>query len=229
MKILLADDDRDLVDLLRYAFKRDGHTPLTAYDGEAALRAVATETPDVIVLDINMPKRSGLDVLKELRRTCQVPVLMLTALGDEDHLVMAFKLGADDYLAKPFRPRELSVRVEALYRRIKSPSKRETQGEVLTCGGIALDSRRREVLEDGKPVQLTRNEYSLLHYLMLNKGIIVSVADILVNVWGYDAEESEDIVKVTVSRLRRKIEPDPSHPRYVTTMHGVGYTIQEPA
>jgi DNA-binding response OmpR family regulator len=228
VKILFADDDRDLVDLLRYAFKRDGHNPITAFDGEAALRLIQSEAPDIVVLDVNMPKRSGLDVLQELRQYSQVPVLMLTAVGDEDHLVAAFKLGADDYLVKPFRPRELSVRVEALQRRSKPTTRgRDVPRQALNCGEITLDTHSREVLIAGQPVKLTRNEYALLHYLMLNKGIIVNVSDILVNVWGYDAEESEDIVKVTISRLRHKIEPDPSHPRYIKTMHGVGYSIQD--
>ncbi len=228
MKVLLADDDRELVDLLRYAFKRDGHTPVTAFDGEAALRMLEMEGPDIVLLDLNMPKRHGLDVLKEIRRHSQVPVLVLTGVGDEDHIVNAFKMGADDYVVKPFRPRELTVRVDALLRRTLNSAPRSHNGSpVLTCGEIAVDPRRREVTFGMRPIRLTRNEFGLLHYLMLNKGIVISASDLLMNVWGYDAEESEDIVKVTISRLRHKVELEPSEPRYIKTVHGVGYVMQE--
>jgi two-component system, OmpR family, response regulator RpaB len=228
MKILLVDDDRDLVDLLRYAFKRDRHTPVTAFDGEAALRVYETEGADVVVLDMNMPKRDGLSVLQELRRQSQVPVIMLTAMGDEDHLVKAFEMGADDYLVKPFRPRELNMRVEALIRRSTLPSSSQpASSRTLICGEVTLDPQQRVVTVSKRAVRLTKNEFALLHYLMLNSEITVSTSDILANVWGYDTEESEDLVKVAISRLRHKVEADPSQPHYIKTMYGVGYMLHD--
>ena len=228
MKILLADDDQELVDLLRYAFKRDGHTPVLAYDGDVAWRVFASEQPNVVILDLNMPKRSGLNVLAEIRRHSQVPVLMLTGIGDEDNLVNALKAGADDYLVKPFRPRELKARIEALLRRSQSTHPHQAApGAPLRCGNLTLDPRRRAVTIADRPVRLTRNEFALLHYLMLNRETVVNVSNIIMHVWGYDADESEDIVKMTVSRLRRKIEPDPAHPSYIKTVHGVGYVVEE--
>ncbi len=227
MKVLLADDDREMVDLLRYVFKRDGHSVVTAFDGDLALRVFDAEGPDVVILDVNMPKRDGMHVLRELRQRSQVPVLMLTALGDEDQIVNAFKNGADDYLTKPFRPRELKVRIESLVRRSQDLYRRqETSAHPLTCGEITLDARRRSVKVSSQEVQLTRKEFDLLHYLIANKGTVVGVSDILAHVWGYDADESEDIVKITVSRLRHKIEENPSQPRYVKTMHGIGYVME---
>ncbi len=227
MKILLADDDREMADLMCYAFKRDGHTAVTAFDGEEALRLFGAEAPDVVILDVSMPKRDGLHVLQALRQHSQVPVLMLTALGDEDHVVNAFRSGADDYLTKPFRPRELKVRIDALVRRNEaSLRKPDPVSKVVTCGELTIDVHRRVVTVTGRPVQLTRKEFDLLHHLLLHKGMVLSVPDILVHVWGYDADESEDIVKVTVSRLRHKIEQDPSQPRYIKTSHGAGYILE---
>jgi DNA-binding response OmpR family regulator len=227
MKILLADDDRDLVDLLRYSFQRDGYAVVTAFDGEAALRVLEIESPDVVVLDMMMPKRSGMDVLHEMRRSSQVPIIILTALGDEEHAVSALRAGADDYVTKPFRPRELRARVEVSLRRARVwDMARRKQGGSITCGEVTLDPQRREVTVAGRPVQLTRIEFTMLHYLMLNRDIVVSVSDILANVWNYAADQNEDVVKVTVSRLRRKLEADPSHPCYIITVPGAGYMFK---
>ena len=227
MKVLLADDDHDLIDLLRYSFQRDGHVVRIAYDGEAALRMIQAETPDLVVLDLMMPKRNGMEVLKELRRSNSVPVIVLTALGDEDHIVDALKLGADDYLVKPFRPRELDARARAIVRRSREQTNpAENPSMPIALGDVALDPRTREVTVSGEPVQLTRTELSLLHYLMLNRNLILTVSDIISNVWGYDADENDDVVKVTVSRLRRKLETDPSNPKYILNVPGVGYKFQ---
>jgi two-component system response regulator VicR len=224
MKVLLADDDRDLINLLRYSFQRDGHSVRTAYDGEEALQMIRAETPDLLVLDLMMPKRNGMEVLKELRRSNSVPVIVLTALGDEDHVVDALKLGADDYLVKPFRPRELDARAQAIVRRSREQAgSKGNPSQPITLGDVALDPRTREVTVSGQPVQLTRTELSLLHYLMLNRNLVLTVSDIISNVWGYDADENDDVVKVTVSRLRRKLEADPSNPKHILNVPGVGY------
>ncbi len=227
MKILLADDDRDLIDLLRYAFQRDGHSVVMAFDGEAALRMIQSESPDLVVLDLMMPKRDGMQVLKELRRSKNVPVIMLTALGDEDHVVDALQLGADDYLVKPFRPRELRARAQALLRRSRDPLTSSKPAQPIEVGDVALDPGTRQVSVQGRPAQLSRTEFSLLHYLMLNRNVIVSPSDIIANVWGYEADENDQVVKVTVSRLRRKLETDPSNPQYIVNVPGVGYKFHD--
>jgi DNA-binding response OmpR family regulator len=225
-KVLLADDDRDLIDLLRYTFQRDGYAVSLAFDGEMALHKLQTDAPDLLVLDLMMPKRSGMDVLRELQHSSHVPVIVLTALGDEDHVVDALELGADDYLVKPFRPRELRARAQALLRRCREEVRiQEKAAAPLVVGSVRLDPRTRGVTVDGNPVQLSRTEFSLLHYLMLSRGV-VSVPDIIANVWGYEADANDEVVKVTVSRLRRKIEADPSNPRYVVNVPGVGYRFQ---
>ena len=224
MKILLADDDRDLVDLLSYVFKRHGHTPVGVYDGQAALQAFHAISPDLVILDLNMPRLGGRETLRELRKHSQVPVIILTAVGDEDRLVSAFEEGADDYIVKPFRHRELVVRADALLRRNPTQSGRAAAAaKAMTCGDIAIDPRRREVSVAGSPLRLTRTEFNLLYYLMLNQGTVLSVSDIISNIWGFDSEVSEDAVMVSISRLRHKVEPDPAHPRYIVTTPGAGY------
>ncbi len=227
MKILLADDDRDLVDLLRYSFQRIGYSVVLAYDGESALQAVETESPDLIVLDLMMPKRNGMEVLKEIRRLGNLPVIVLTALGDEDHVVDALQLGADDYLVKPFRPRELNARAQALLRRSQQQASALPRlAWPMEIGGVSLNPATRQVTVEGRPVQLSRTEFSLLHYLMLNRNMVLSLASIIANVWGYEADENVEVVKVVVSRLRRKIESDSSHPQYIVNVPGVGYKFQ---
>ncbi|MBI5651849.1 MAG: response regulator transcription factor [Chloroflexi bacterium] len=227
MKILVADDDRDLVDLLRYTFQRDGYAVALAYDGEMAVRAAQSECPDLVVLDLMMPKRNGMEVLGEIRRHGNTPVIMLTALGDEEHIVNALEIGADDYLVKPFRPRELRARTQALLRRSRSAGKVQEKSAVpLTFGEVKLDPGSRSVTIADRSLQLTRTEFDLLHYLMLNRDMVVSASDIIGAVWGYDADENDEVVKVNVSRLRRKLEQDPANPRYVINVHGVGYKFQ---
>lgn len=226
-KILFVDDDRDLVGILRYTFQRDGYSVVTAFDGEAGLRAIKAEIPDIVVLDLMMPRRSGIEVLEEMRQFKNVPVIVLTALGDEENVVSALGLGADDYVVKPFRPRELKARVQALVRR--SRGKIEAQDALtapLDLAGVKLNPVSHEVIVGNRPVSLTRTEFALLQYLMANHDAVIAVPEIVASVWGYEAEESDEVVKVTVSRLRRKIEPDPAKPRYIINLPGVGYKFQ---
>lgn len=229
MKLLLADDDRELVELLRYAFNRDGHRMITAYDGATALQLFQVERPDLVLLDVNMPKRSGVEVLREIRRRSKVPVLMLTVQADEDSVVNALEYGADDYVTKPFRPRELRARVRALSRRRQDwPESNGHHMEKIAFGDIQLDPVPREVRVRGEQVKLTPTEFSLLHFLMLNHNVVVRPSSIMANVWGYDADETDDVVRVCISRLRRKIELDPSNPRCLVNVSGVGYKFQTP-
>jgi DNA-binding response OmpR family regulator len=227
MKILIADDDRDLVDWLGYSFRRDGHSVLTAYNGEAALRVFQTGAPDIIVLDLAMPQRSGMDVLQEIRRHSQVPIILLTGIGDEGHVVQGLHSGADDYVMKPFRPLELKARAAAILRRSSQGVQARAQAlNPLMCGEITLDPRTRQVTVSGRPVKLTPTEFQVLEYLMVNQGTVVRLSDILANVWGYDADQGEDVVRLGISRLRHKVEPDPAHPHYIFNVPGHGYVIR---
>lgn len=224
MKILVADDDRDLVDLIRYALYRDGYTVTTAFDGDAALRVFRLERPDLVILDLIMPKHSGMDLLQEIRKETDVPILILSALRDEEHVVNALYKGADDYMTKPFGPRELTARTRALLRRTgQSNKKSDAFMEPLVLGQITLRPDTREVLVGEDKVRLSRTEFELLKYLMINHRMVVGFQDILSQVWGYDREQNMEVVKVTISRLRQKIETKAGVPRYIVSVPGVGY------
>ncbi len=227
MKVLLIDDDRDLVDLLRYSFQRNGYKVLVAFDGEMGLRTFEMEPPDLIVLDLMMPKRDGMQVLKEIRAVSQVPIIILSASGDEDRLVAALENGADDFLVKPFRPRELRARSQAVVRRAKHTGEtKPRQARSLSYGSLSLDPGTRQVTLNGKQLQLTAKEFGLLYYLMMNSGVVLNASDLIANVWGFDSNENEEILKVAIYRLRHKVEPDPSRPRYIVNVPGQGYMFQ---
>jgi two-component system response regulator VicR len=227
--ILLVDDDRELIDLLAFALKRAGLEPIAAYDAQSAMRLFDEREPSLVVLDINLGTSSGLDVLRELRRRSQVPVIMLTALDSEEDKVRGLELGADDYLTKPFSHRELVARIKAQLRRSAHewPARRAAQSK-LEVGPIVLDTAEHSVTRSGQPVSLTVTEFRLLHCLMSNAGTVVSTGTLLKQVWGYHDAGASDVVRVTVHRLRRKLEEDPSRPRLLHTIPGVG-VLMKPA
>jgi two-component system response regulator VicR len=230
MRILLVDDDRELIDLLAFALKRAGLEPIGAHDAVAAIRMFEERHPDLVVLDINLGASSGFDVLKELRRRAQVPVIMLTALDSEEDKVRGLELGADDYLTKPFSHRELIARIRAQLRRSGQewPARRVTETR-LEVGSITLDMAEHSVTKSGQRVSLTVTEFRLLHCLMTNAGTVVPTAALLKQVWGYQDPGGSDVVRVTVHRLRRKLEQDPSRPSLLHTIPGVGVLLKSDA
>lgn len=226
MKVLLADDDREQLDVLQFIFRRAGYGILTASDGQSAWALFQIESPDLLVLDMQMPKSNGLEVLRAVRSQSGVPVMMLTVLNEEETAVRALDFGADDYLTKPYHPGELRARAHALLRRSQRPREgRHTPKKRLVCHDIMLDPDGWQVTVANEPVRLTRTEFSLLHYLMLNANTVVRTGAILENVWGYSANESDEVLRASVSRLRKKIEIDPSHPQYILNSPGVGYML----
>lgn len=227
MKVLIADDDQDHVAILRFAFELDGHKVVTAFDGAMAWHIFEHESPDLVVLDLNMPKQSGMDVLQRIRLQSKVPVIVLSVVTDENKIVGALDSGADDYVLKPFSPRELRARTRALLRRSQDgvePPPRQL-APISLCD-FQLDPRKRQVIVSGELIHLTRTEFELLYYLILNHDNVLREADIVANVWGYDAEETDEVVRVTIHRLRRKIDLNPSSPSCIITVTGVGYMFQ---
>jgi len=227
VRILLVDDDRELIDVLAFALRRAGLEPIPAHDAPAALRLFKERHPDLVVLDINLGASKGFDVLKELRRRAALPVIMLTALDSEDDKVRGLEAGADDYLTKPFSHRELIARIRAHLRRSgqdwRAPGARETR---LQVGSLTLDLAEHSVTKRGQQVRLTVTEFRLLHCLMANAGTVVSTNELLRQVWGYQGPGGSDVVRVTVHRLRRKLEQDPSSPHLLLTIPGVGVLLK---
>jgi len=221
LKILVADDDRDLRDLVGFTLTQAGYLVIKAQDGTTALRAVAEEAPDLVILDINMPGASGFQVCESIRRNSRVPIMMLTVRGEEQDLVRALELGADDYLTKPFSPRTLLARGKALLRRVGAE-----RASLLSVGKLTLDPDEHTVrIADAEPIRLTKLELRLLQMLLANAGRTVSSDRLLVHVWGHRGSGDRQLLKQLVHRLRQKIELDPATPQRLQTASGAGYKL----
>ena len=224
-RLLLVEDEPSLVLTLSDRLASEGYEVETAGDGDTALARAAAEPFDLVLLDVQLPGRNGFDVCRDLRqRGVQVPVLMLTARSQVVDRVVGLKLGADDYLTKPFEMIELLARIEALLRRAKGPP---PEAGVHRLGGLRIDLPRAEVHRDGAPVPLSTLEFKLLRYLLENPGRVISRDELLDRVWGYDAAAQTRTVDVHVASLRQKIEPNPARPQHVVTVHRLGYKLVE--
>jgi DNA-binding response OmpR family regulator len=222
MKILIADDDLDLQALIAFTLSQSGFAVVKASDGVSALKLFTQELPDLVVLDINMPGHSGFDVCARIREQSRVPVMMLTARGEEEDLVKALELGADDYLNKPFSPRTLIARVKALLRRAGL----EANAVPVAAGRIKLDIDEHTVqVGDSEPVRLTKLETRLLQMLLMNVGHTVSSDRLLMQVWGHKGAGDRQLLKQLVRRVRQKIEVDPAVPQLLQTAPGAGYKL----
>ena len=219
-RILVVDDEEMIVRTVKAYLDQEGFKTYTAYDGEEALRAFNEKGPDLIVLDLMLPKLSGIEVTKKIRATSTVPIIMLTAKAAEADRVVGLELGADDYVVKPFSPRELVARVRAVLRRIDGET---GASERLVSGKMEIDLRSREVVVDGKPIELTPTEFDLLSYLAHHPGQVFTRLQLLREVQGYTYDAFARTIDTHVKNLRHKIEEDPKEPKYILTVHGVGY------
>jgi len=219
--ILVVDDDQKTVDLIRLYLKKDGYRVLAAYDGRTAIDLARNRRPGLIILDLMLPKIDGLDVCRQLRAESQVPIIMLTAKTTENDKLIGLDLGADDYVTKPFSPRELVARVRAVLRRGMAES--DPGPEQILYGDLEIDFVRHEARIDGATVHLTPKEFTLLEIMIKQPGRVFSRLELLELAFGYDYQGFERTVDVHMMNLRKKIENDPAHPRYVQTVYGVGY------
>lgn len=228
-KILVVDDEAAVRRILTTRLSMAGYEVVVASDGEEALEVYERECPNLIVLDIMLPKLDGYGVCRELRKTSDVPIIMLSALGTIADRITGLDLGADDYLPKPFSPKELEARIQTILRRVEDNFQppTSTQG-VIKIGRIEIDTNRRQVFRDSKRVSLTYTEFSLLEMLFRNPGETVPRAHILQELWGYPPRRTADlrVVDVYVARLRSKLENDPRNPELIITVRGIGYTSQ---
>ncbi len=228
-KILVVDDETSIAKLLQFNLEKAGFEVVAAYDGKQALEMVYQEKPDFIILDLMLPKMDGMDVCKALRQErIQTPILMLTAKDDELEKILGLELGADDYLTKPFSPREVVARVKAILRRTQtSPDQPQDGGDVvLQFGNIRIYPERYEVLRGEEKVELTPKEFELLHHLASYHGRVMTRDQLLNAVWNYDFIGDSRIVDVHVSHLREKLEEDTKNPRYIKTVRGLGYKLE---
>ena len=222
--ILVVDDDVKTVDLIRLYLEKDGYRVLTAYDGRQALEIARGKSPGLIILDLMLPRLDGLDVCRILRSESKVPIIMLTAKSTEDDKLIGLDLGADDYVTKPFSPRELVARVRAVLRR--TSSEEEVGPHELSYGHLVVDFVRHQARLAGKPVHLTPKEFNLLETMIKQPGRVFSRLELLEHAFGFDYGGFERTVDVHVMNLRKKIEPDSSSPSYIQTVHGVGYKFE---
>jgi two-component system, OmpR family, alkaline phosphatase synthesis response regulator PhoP len=229
LKILIVDDEKDIVELVAYNLEKEGYETLKALDGEKALQLVRTKTPDLVVLDLMLPGIQGLEVCRRIRKdpqTAAIPIIMLTAKGEEIDKIFGLEVGADDYITKPFSVKELQARIKAVLRR--SEARRAVdQAELFEFKGLRIDFRSYEVAVDGKRVDLSPTEFRLLKFLSRNPGRVYSREQILDRVWGDDAFVEPRTVDVHIRRLRTRIEHDESSPDYIITVRGVGYKFMD--
>ncbi len=223
-KILVVDDEKKIVDIVRAYLERDGYRVIVAYDGRLALQMARNESPDLIILDLMLPEISGWDVCRTLRNESNVPIIMLTALDDDSDKILGLELGADDYVVKPFNPKELVSRVRAVLRRTESAAIKTKRIEIT---GLTIDLEKHEVRRGDKLLELTPTEFDLLRVMAEAPGRVYSRMQLLDKVQGSAYEGYERVIDSHIKNLRKKVETDPDLPRYILTVRGIGYKLVE--
>lgn len=226
MKVLVVDDEKLIVKGLKFSLEQDGYAVDCAYDGEEALRLAEGGGYDIILLDIMLPKLTGFEVCQQIRETMDVPIIMLTAKGDDMDKILGLDYGADDYITKPFNILEVKARMKAILRRVKSEKPEPSNADTIESGGLTIDTGNRRVYIEGREVNLTAKEFDVLELLATNKQKVYSRVDLLDLIWGKDYPGDGRTVDVHVRRLREKIEKEPGDPRYIRTKWGTGYYFE---
>jgi len=221
-RILVVDDEERMVRFIRLNLEHDGFQVIEAFNGTQAINKVRSNLPDLVLLDVMLPDLDGFEVLKIIREVNSTPVIMLTAKGEEDDRVRGLELGADDYITKPFSPRELVSRVRAVLRRTESTGS-SIHGLIQVDDRLKLDFDRHEVWVEGQLVKLRPTEYRLLYHLVQNAGWVISHDQLLTKVWGYEYRDEPHYVRLYINYLRKKLEEDPANPKYILTERGIGY------
>ncbi len=228
-KVLVVDDDRFLLDNLRKLLEREGYRVEAVASGEEALTAMVREPSDLVLLDLGLPGIDGIATCRRLRGKWHTPVIMLTSRGDSIDKVIGLEVGADDYLTKPFEPKELMARVRAQLRRSHEYKADPEKSKAMTIGDLTIDFQKRDVLVFGQPADLTNREFELVAYLAKNLGRAIARDQLFETVWGYDLDFNSNSLDVYIYRIRKRIEQDPAKPRYLHTMRGFGYKMVSPA
>ena len=224
MKVLVVDDDADLLDLMTYALRREGYNVLTAIDGQQALQRWEAESPDIVLLDGNLPKMDGFEVCRRIRHGSKTPIIMLTARDEEADVLRGLQVGADDYVTKPFSAKLLTARMKTVLRRCQTDPYRQPASEV-RVGDLVLDLQCHEVTKAGKPVQLTPLEFRILYLLALNEGRVIPYSRLVEYAWGYYDEGNSSLLKTHICHIRKKLGLPPSGKRGIKAVLGVGYSL----
>ncbi|UNC90633.1 response regulator transcription factor [Candidatus Contubernalis alkaliaceticus] len=224
-KVLLVDDEKTLVKALTFNLEKEGYQVIPAFDGEEALQLVETENPDLIILDLMLPGVDGFEVCRRVRKSLDIPIIMLTAKGDDIDKILGLELGADDYITKPFNPRELLARVKAIFRRTESQG--TSLKNLIKIQDLQIDLYQHKVRVKENEVDLTSKEFALLNILASNPGRVFPREQLLEQIWGYNYYGDARTVDVHIRHLREKLESDPSNPRYILTVWGTGYKFRE--
>ena len=222
-RVLVVDDEKLIVKGIRFSLEQDGMEVDAAYDGEEALKLIKEHTYDLILLDVMLPKQDGFEVCRQVREFSDVPIVMLTAKGDDMDKILGLEYGADDYITKPFNILEVKARIKAIIRRTGKRDHAKTSGKMIVKGGMSIDCESRRAVIDGREVNLTAKEFDLLELLATNPNKVYSRENLLNIVWGYEYPGDARTVDVHIRRLREKVEKNPSDPKYVHTKWGVGY------
>ncbi|WP_026675540.1 response regulator YycF [Alkalihalobacterium bogoriense] len=227
-RILVVDDEKPIADILKFSLEKEGYEVLCAYDGIKAIELAKQENPDIMLLDIMLPYKDGMEVCREVRKTHNMPIIMLTAKDSEIDKVLGLELGADDYVTKPFSTRELIARVKANLRRHSNTTEDTDTTKDITIGDLIIQPDAYLVKKRGDIIELTHREFELVHYLAKHIGQVMTREHLLQAVWGYDYFGDVRTVDVTVRRLREKVEDNPSYPIWIITRRGVGYYLRNP-
>ncbi len=228
MNILVCDDDREIVDAVEIYLNQEGYRVLKAYDGEQALEVLKTESVQLVIIDIMMPKLDGIRATIKIRESNSVPVIFLSAKSEDTDKILGLNVGADDYVTKPFNPLELVARVKSNLRRYTSlGSLNVTNNALFVAGGLCMNDDTKEVTVDGEPVKLTPIEYNILLLLVKNQGRVFSIDQIYENIWNEEAIGADNTVAVHIRHIREKIEINPKEPRYLKVVWGVGYKVEK--
>ena len=224
--ILVVDDDKEIVKAIGIYLKNENYEILKAYDGEEAIKIINNEKVDLIILDIMMPKKNGIETLEEIRKDKNIPVILLSAKSEDIDKINGLNYGADDYITKPFNPVELIARVKALLRRSKHVNI-DIKESIVQNDGLIINDELKKVTVDGKETKLTPTEYNILLFLTKNKGKVYSIEEIYTNVWDEESYAAENIIAVHIRHIREKIEINPKEPKYLKVIWGVGYKIED--
>jgi two-component system response regulator VicR len=227
-KILIVDDEKNIVDILKFNLEKEGFTTVEAYDGEMAVELALSQKPDLILLDVMLPKMDGFTVCRKLRQSLTTPIIMLTAKEEEVDKVLGLELGADDYITKPFSQRELMARIKANIRRTAMEEIASVNGNIIECSDLVIDCDRYDIKRGDEGIELTLREFELVKFLAMHPGQIFSRENLLEKVWGYEYYGDVRTVDVTIRRVREKLERNPSNCEYIMTKRGVGYYFNKP-